>query len=169
MRRSSAYTAAITGALLAVALVLGYIESLIPFQFGVPGIKLGLPNLLTVIVLEKKGFRAALPFGLLRAIISNLLFGTALSLAYAVAGCVLSVTGMWLAGRIKVFSLTGKSVVGGIAHNLGQLVAAVVLLATPGVFYYAPFLMISGAVTGFLIGFAAALVLRKCERFLEIY
>ena len=155
------------GVMLAAALLLGYVESLVPFDFAIPGIKLGLPNMLVLIVLCKKGIGYALPFGLLRVLLSNLLFGSALSLAYALSGCLLSVAVMWVVQRLKFLGVAGRSVLGALAHNLGQIVAAMIILATPGIIYYLPFLMISGAATGFLIGIAAAAVLEKGGKALE--
>ncbi len=160
-RKNNAKKAAMLGLMLAVALLLGYVESLVPFDFAIPGIKLGLPNMLVLIVLRKKGIGYALPFGLLRVLISNLLFGSVLSLAYAASGCVLSVAVMWAVQRVKFIGIAGQSVLGALAHNIGQISAAMLILATPGIIYYLPFLLISGAATGFLIGIAAAATLEK--------
>lgn len=166
-RNNKAYPVAFIGVMLAAALLLGYVESLFPYDFAVPGIKLGLPNLLTLIVLKKMGIKTALPFGLLRAAVSNVLFGSVLSLVYAMAGCILSVICMWLIGKVKFFGVAGQSVAGGVAHNIGQIVAAIALLGTPGVLYYTPFLMISGAVTGFVIGVGTGLILERGKQWFE--
>lgn len=146
---------AVLGVFLSCAVILGFVEYLIPFDFVIPGIKLGLPNIMTLLVLRKKGIAYAMPFAAIRAIINNLLFGNAVALVYALAGGVLSVLAMWAIGKVKIFGTCGQSVAGAIGHNIGQLISAAAILATPAMIgYYLPFLMVSAAISGFLIGIA---------------
>lgn len=165
--KKSARMVAIMGLMLAAALLLGYVESLIPLDFAIPGIKIGLPNMLTLVLLRKKGIGYAMPFGILRALLSNLLFGNVLSLSYAVAGCVVSVVVMRFAQNSRFVGVVGQSVLGALGHNIGQVVAAISILSTVRFIYYLPFLMISGAITGFLVGIAAAAILKKGGKALE--
>ena len=165
MKRMNGYTVALTGVLLATALLLGYVESLVP----IPGIKLGLPNFLSLIVMKHKGMLKALAFGVLRVLLSCMLFGNVLSLVYALAGCIISVVGMWLVGKISCFSTVGQSITGGILHNVGQITAATLILGTTGVWWCAPYLFVCGAIAGFLTGIIAALIIARGKYFFEKY
>lgn len=161
-KRISTKTVAVLGVLLSAALILGYVESLIPFDFAIPGIKLGLPNIITLLLLRKKGIAYALPFAIARAALTNLLFGDASALLYALAGGIVSVAAMYCIGKIKVFGVCGQSIAGAVGHNIGQLCTAALLTATPAlIIYYLPFLMVSAAVSGFLIGAGVGILEKK--------
>ena len=138
--------------LVALALIFSYVEVLIPFSFGIPGIKLGLANLVVVIGLFI--LKPSEVFGILltRIILVAFLFGNMSSLIYSLSGGILSFCVMLLLKRCKGFSITGISIAGGISHNIGQLVVAAIVVEAVSVFYYMPVLMISGLVTGMLIG-----------------
>ncbi len=173
------------GLMLALALILSYVESLIPFSFGIPGIKLGLPNLIVLLLLYEKpetdrvsgghgdtvrvagvdeksgtmlvkfltkGEREALLVNGLRIVLSGFLFSNLYAILYALAGAAFSFTAMIFGRRMKCFSMVGVSVLGGVFHNIGQLLVAMAVVETTAVAYYAPFLLVAGTVTGALLG-----------------
>ena len=144
-----------TGMLTALALLLSYVEMLLPSFIPVPGIKLGLANTAVVFALCTLPLSDVFFISVLRVFISSLLFGNVLSLVYSLAGAVLSLMVMALLYRMK-FSLSAVSVTGGVVHNCAQILVASLVLSTTSIFYYLPFLIISGAVTGFVIGLVAS-------------
>ncbi|MDE7131911.1 MAG: Gx transporter family protein [Lachnospiraceae bacterium] len=160
------------GFFLALALILAYVESLIPFSFGIPGIKLGLPNLIVVLLLAGNskaeqngalrdkgrswdGVKEALLVNGLRIILSGFLFSNLYTILYALAGAVCSFAAMLLGRRLKCFSVIGVSVLGGVFHNIGQIVVAMLVVKTVYVGYYIPYLIVAGTVTGAVLGFIA--------------
>lgn len=146
------------GVLLALALVFSYVESLIPFYFGVPGMKLGLTNAIVVLVLYLYGAPEALLISLLRILLSGFMFGNLFSIAYSLAGGMLSFFCMYMARRFLKLRMIGVSVVGGFTHNIGQIFMAVLLVKNYNVLFYLPVLMIVGCLTGILIGIISALI-----------
>ncbi|HJC34669.1 MAG TPA: Gx transporter family protein [Candidatus Mediterraneibacter faecipullorum] len=153
--------AAYFGVLTALALIFSYIETLIPIQFGVPGIKLGLANLIIVIVLYKTDWREALLLSVVRIILAGFIFGNLFSIVYSLAGGFLSLTVMVLLKRTDRFSVAGISMAGGVCHNIGQLVVAMIVVETYQVGYYLPVLLIAGLITGAVIGAVAGEVLKR--------
>lgn len=153
--------AAYFGVLTALALIFSYIETLIPIQFGVPGIKLGLANLIIVIVLYKTDWREALLLSVVRIILAGFIFGNLFSIVYSLAGGFLSLTVMVLLKRTDRFSVAGISMAGGVCHNIGQLVVAMIAVETYQVGYYLPVLLVAGLITGAVIGAAAGEVLKR--------
>lgn len=145
------------------ALMLSYIESLFPFFFGVPGMKLGLANLAVVIALYFYGWREALAVNVLRIILSGLLFGNMFSVLFSLGGAFISFVCMTAAKKTGL-SLYGVSMAGGVFHNIGQLVIAAFLVQTVEVGYYAPFLLIAGLVTGLVIGVLGKELLRRLPK-----
>ncbi len=148
------------GLLVALALVLSYAESLIP-PVGVPGVKLGLPNLAVVFALYRLGAVDAWVISLIRVGLAALLFGNGVSLAYSITGAALSLLVMCLLKRTGKFSETGVSVAGGVSHNIGQILVAVILLGTTRLAWYLPVLCVSGTVAGILIGIVSALLVKR--------
>ena len=146
----------------ALALVFGYVEHLVPFPVGIYGIKLGLANLVTVVMLYKFKWYEAFSISLLRIFISFLLFGSATTLIYSLCGGILSFAVMLLLSRLKKpsFSVVGVSISGGVAHNLGQICAAVLLLDELRIAFYLPVLIVVGTLTGTLIGLVAFAILK---------
>lgn len=142
------------GFFLALALILSYVESLIPFSFGIPGIKLGLPNLVVALLLYQNGAKNALAVNFLRIILSGFLFGSLYSILYALAGAALSFCAMLVGRRMHCFSPVGVSVLGGVFHNIGQIIVAMLVVETYYVGYYMPFLIAAGTVTGAVLGVA---------------
>ncbi len=161
MRTRAAYFGVFT----ALALIFSYLESLIPIQFGIPGIKLGLANLLTVILLYKRNAKEALILSAVRVILSGFMFGNLFSIVYSLAGGILSLLVMAVLKRSGKFSVIGVSAAGGVSHNTGQLMVAMAAVETYRVGYYFPVLLIAGVLTGLLIGTAAEQVLKRLENF----
>lgn len=153
--------AAYFGVFTALALIFSYIETLIPIRFGVPGIKLGLANLIIVIVLYKTNWREALLLSVVRIILSGFIFGNLFSIVYSLAGGILSLAVMALLARSGCFSVTGVSMAGGVCHNMGQLIVAMIVVETYQVGYYLPVLLAAGLLTGTVIGVAAGEILKR--------
>ena len=148
------------GLLIALALALSWLESLLP-PLGVPGVKLGLPNLVIVFALYRLGAWDAWWLSIVRVLLASALFGSGVSLAYSVAGAVLSLTVMGLLKKTEKFSSVGVSVAGGVAHNAGQILVAMALLETARLAWYLPVLWISGTVAGVLIGIVSGELVKR--------
>lgn len=151
------------GIFTALALIFSYIETLFPIQFGVPGIKLGLANLITVIVLYKTDWQEALLLSAVRIILAGFIFGNLFSIVYSLAGGILSMAVMTLLKKSGRFSVSGISMAGGVFHNIGQLVVAMIVVETYQVGYYLPVLLIAGLITGAVIGVAAGEILKRIQ------
>ncbi|SEG01498.1 heptaprenyl diphosphate synthase [Eubacterium ruminantium] len=151
------------GALVALAMVLSYLESFIPVFVAVPGVRIGLANIVTVFALFKLGLLDALSIGIIRTILSALLFGNPVMIIYSLAGVVLSVFAMFLAKNIPFFGRTGVSIVGGIFHNLGQMIAASFFIGNERLLYYLGILLAIGAVTGAVVGLISGIIIEKTE------
>ena len=147
--------------LTALALVLSYVEMLLPPIYpAVPGIKIGLANIVTVFLLYKFSFKEAFLVSLVRVIMVSLLFGNAVMMIYSLAGAVLSICFMGILKKINRFSTLAVSVVGAIAHNLGQTAVAILLLETLQIAYYMAVLALSGTFCGILVGIISAYVIK---------
>lgn len=138
-----------------LALIFSYIEFLIPIDFGIPGIKLGLANLLIVIALYGLEWKYALTINIVRIILSGLLFSGVFGVIYSLSGGLLSFLVMVILKKTKKFSIVGVSMAGGVFHNLGQILMAAKLVSNIKIFYYFPVLLFLGMATGILIGFTA--------------
>lgn len=147
------------GLLLALALILSYVEVLIPFWSGVPGVKLGLANLAVVLCLYLTGWKDALFLTVAKALLAGLLFGNLFMIFYSLTGALVSALVMILLKRAGGFHLPVVSAAGGVAHNMGQLLVALFAVKTYGLLYYTPVLLVAGMFTGILIGITASLVL----------
>ncbi len=158
--------AAYFGVFTALALIFSYIETLIPFHFGIPGIKLGLANLLIVIFLYKRNAKEALLLSVVRIVLAGFMFGSLFSILYSLAGGLLSLFVMNLLKNSGKFSVMGVSIAGGVSHNLGQLVVAMAAVETYRVGYYFPVLLVAGMLTGLLIGMIANEVLKRLKNIL---
>lgn len=166
---SNSYTGKITiiGMLTALAMVLGFVETLIPINLGVPGMKLGLANLIVIITLYLFDIKTAVIVSLLRIVLIAMTFGNVSMMFYSIAGASLSLLCMILAKKINGFSMVGISIIGGIMHNVGQIICAAFVVRTNGVFTYLPVLMFAGIISGMLIGIAASLVLVRVKPILK--
>lgn len=149
------------GVFTALALIFSYVEALIPINFGIPGVKLGLANLIVVIVLYKGDWKDALFIAIARIVLSGFIFGNLFSILYSLSGGMLSLLVMVLLKKSNAFSIAGVSIGGGTAHNVGQLLIAMFVVQTYQVGYYLPVLLIAGVLTGALIGIVALEVMKR--------
>ena len=149
--------------LIALALILSYLESQIPSFVAIPGVKMGLANIIVVFALYRLGWREAAMLSLVRVFAVSLLFGTGVSFFYSLAGASLSLLGMIVLKRLNIFSYVAVSVTGGVLHNVGQIGMACLLLETNVIVYYLPFLILSGTIAGVVIGLASAALIRRFQ------
>ena len=153
---------AILGVITSIALVLSYLESILPpIYAAIPGIKVGLPNIVIIFILYKYGLKEAVTVSALRVFIVALLFGNVMTLAYSLAGAMLSIFAMVLLKKLDKFSAVGVSIVGGVAHNLGQILVAVALLNSTVIGYYMIVLTITGTLAGVFVGLAGSLLIKR--------
>ena len=151
MRKKTQHLAQL-GLLTSLALIAGYIELLIPIPVGIPGVKPGLANLMIVWALYAMGPLEALAVNGMRILLSGFLFGNLSMILYSLAGAFSSFVCMYLAKKSSRFSMIGVSIIGGVTHNAGQLLTAMMVLETKSLIYYGPVLLVAGLITGFLIG-----------------
>ena len=149
------------GVFTALALIFSYVETLIPIHFGVPGMKLGLANLVIVVALYKMKIRDAFFLSVVRVLLSGFLFGNYFSIIYSLAGALLSLSVMALLKRAGGFSIIGISIAGGVFHNIGQLFVAMAVVEMFQAAYYIPVLLVAGLLTGCLIGILAQEMLKR--------
>lgn len=154
---------ALYGLLVALAFILSYVETLIPVPVPVPGVKIGLANLVVVTALYTMGDKEAFILSVVRIILVAMTFGNLSTMLFSIAGGILSVAAMIIVKRTGVFSLTGVSLVGGIMHNVGQVLVAMFIVHNVRMIYYLPFLLVSGVVTGALIGILAGLITKQVK------
>ena len=149
------------GMLVAVAFVLSYIESVLPLNLGIPGIKAGLSNI--VVVFSIFYFRPVTAFGIaiVRIVLAGLAFGGMSGMFYSLAGGILSFLIMLLLKKTRKFSVYGVSVAGGVFHNIGQILVAMAILQNSMVAYYLPFLLVAGVVAGIIVGMLAAVLVKR--------
>lgn len=153
---------ALLGMCCAAAMILSYVESFI--SFGVPGLKVGLPNIVTVFLLYKIGWKETAVVSLLRCVLTALLFGTVMSLAYSIAGAILSLAVMALLKKWNKFSEVGVSIAGGITHNAGQIAVAIAVTGVEEIAYYMPVLAVGGTLAGLVIGVAGAMIIKRLKK-----
>ena len=151
------------GLFLALALICSYVESLIPFYFGVPGVKLGLTNIVVVMALYCIGAKEAFLISVLRILLAGFLFGNMFSILYSLAGGLLSFGIMLLLKKTGKFRVISVSVAGGVSHNMGQLVIAALVVENYHIFYYGTVLIIAGIITGFIIGIISQEVILRLD------
>ncbi len=152
------------GVFTALALLFSYIETLIPFHIGIPGVKLGLANLIIVIALYKMSWKQTFLLAVTRVILAGFMFGNLFSILYSLAGGILSLLVMTLLKKGQRFSVIGVSVSGGVFHNVGQILVAMLVTESLNLFYYVPVLMISGLLTGIVIGILANEMLSRLRK-----
>ena len=155
---------AFLGLSIALAMIFSFVESRVPTFIPIPGVKLGLCNVVVIFTLFTLGAPSAICVSLLRVILSSILFGNAAAFFYSLAGAILSLGAMILLGRLRFFSEIGISVVGGVTHNVGQLLMAWLILGTGGVMYYLPVLLIAGSIAGALIGLLSAYLCKRASK-----
>ncbi len=158
--KKTAYLAIFT----ACALILSFVETLIPPVYSaVPGIKIGLPNIIIIYALYKISFLSAFAVSLVRVLLVALLFGNVMTLLYSLAGAVLSLTIMVILKKTAYFSVAGVSVTGAVFHNLGQIIVAILILDTVEIGYYMLVLTLTGVVSGILVGILSAILLKRTK------
>ncbi|MBR6573865.1 MAG: Gx transporter family protein [Clostridia bacterium] len=146
-----------------LAMILSFVESQIPAMVAIPGVKVGLANIVVVFALYKLGWKEAVVISLTRVFLVGLLFGNGISILYSITGASVSFAAMVLLKQAKVFSTMAVSVAGGVLHNLGQIAMACVIMGTDVLRYYAPFLILSGTLAGIAIGVLAAIMIRRID------
>ena len=151
------------GLLVALAMVLSYIEYLIPFSSAVPGVKLGLANIVVIFVLYRLGPGPAAVISLVRVLLMTFLFGNAFALMYSVCGAVLSLAVMLLLKKAGKFSPVGVGAAGGVCHNIGQILCAMVVLETEKLAYYLPVLLVSGTLAGIGTGIVGGILIKRID------
>lgn len=156
---------AISAMFAALALIFSYIEFLVPLPVPVPGIKLGLANLVIIIAIYRMSFRHAFAINVARILLAGLLFSGVFGMIYSFAGGVLSIVVMYVLYRTGLFSIVGVSMAGGVAHNLGQLITACVLLQNTGILAYFPVLLFSGLASGIANGILAYVIEKRLPAF----
>lgn len=156
---------AFLGLCTAVTLILSYVEALLPpLWAAVPGIKMGLPNIMILFLLYRFSWKEAAAVSLVRLVAVAMLFGSVMTLAYSFAGAVLSLLVMALLKKSNRFSMVGVSITGGIFHNLGQIFVAMLVLETAEIGYYMIVLTLTGTAAGILVGLAGSFVLKALEK-----
>ncbi len=150
-----------------LAMALSFFESLIPPLTAVPGVKIGLANIVSLFLLYSLGAPSAAAVALIRVFLSSLLFGSTLSLWYSLAGACLSLAVMIAARRIHIFSMLGVSVLGAVFHNIAQVTVAVIVMETSAIAVYLPSLLISGVLSGIAVGTLGAIMLKRLSIFLS--
>ena len=152
---------ALTGMMASLALIFSYVEVLFPFNAGIPGVKLGLANLVPLIILYRLEARYAYAANLIRVILAGLLFSGLFAALYSLAGSLASFLVMYLLKKTRLFSVIGVSTAGGVFHNLGQLIVAMLAVSGPQLFHYMPVLIISGMIAGIIVGIGASILLDR--------
>ena len=164
--RHSSRKIAFLGVTTAVALVFAYLESLLPpLMAAVPGIKLGLPNIVIIFILYRFGVKEAAAVSFVRIVAVSLLFGNPMTFAYSVAGGLLSLAAMALLRKWDILSMVGVSVAGGVLHNVGQILMAMLLLGTAELGYYLIILAVTGTVSGVFVGLCGSFAVKRFAKF----
>ena len=148
---------------ISLAMILSFIESRIPAFVAVPGVKVGLANIAVIFMLYKFGVKEAITVSVIRVILVALLFGSVVSLFYSISGALLSFAVMLTLKKLTPLKEVTVSVAGGVMHNVGQIIAASIMLETNVVAYYLPFLILSGTIAGIVVGLAAALLIKRIK------
>lgn len=163
MKRDTARKTALFGMMVALAFTFSYLESLIPFNFGIPGVKLGIANLVVIIALYTMSSKEALAISVIRIFLAALTFGNFFSVAYSLCGGLLSFAVMFFMKKTKL-SMIGVSMLGGISHNIGQIIVAAIVMETIRIAYYLPVLLVAGLITGLLLGIVAKLITDRLNK-----
>ena len=163
-KKSSAQKVALYGVLIALAMVLSYVEMLIPLPVGIPGVKPGLANLVVFLALYTMTAREALLISMVRILLVSITFGNGSAFLYSMAGGILSFLVMCIFQKKDFLLPAGVSIAGVIAHNVGQLLMAAVILENGAVFTYFPVLLAAGCITGGIIGFLGEQIRKRIIR-----
>lgn len=155
---------AIIAIFITLALVLSYVDSLIPLAIMVPGIKIGLANIVIILSLYMIGEKETILISTIRVILSSLLFGTMLTFAYSIAGAILSFIIMVILKKKTTLAMMTISIIGAVSHNIGQIIMAVIIMSTKEIIYYLPILMITGVISGTIIGILSSLLIQFTKK-----
>lgn len=157
---------AFLGLLAALSIVLSYVEMLLPPIYpSIPGIKVGLTNIISLILIYKFSVKDTVAVTIIRLITVCLLFGNFMTLIYSLVGAFLSVLVMLLLKKSKLFSTLGVSIAGAVSHNLGQIIVAILIMQTVQIGYYMIVLLITGTLAGTVVGIAANSTLKYTDKF----
>ncbi|MBQ8475378.1 MAG: Gx transporter family protein [Clostridia bacterium] len=152
---------ALVGVAAAAAMVLSYVESLVPLP--IYGVKIGLANIVTVFLMYKLNSVTALGVSMVRVLLTALLFGSVMSLWYSLAGALFSFGVMALMKKIDAFSTVGVSIAGGVAHNMAQIAVAVLITGVGAIVYYLPTLIVGGIAAGIVVGIAGSITVKRVK------
>lgn len=158
---------AFLGLFVALAFVLSYIEFMLPLNIGIPGAKIGIANLAVMVTLYTIGEKNAIALSIIRVVLVGLTFGNVSMMIYSMAGAALSLAAMLIAKRTGKLSVSGVSVLGGVFHNVGQIIVAMLVLETQSLLYYLPFLIVIGTITGVVIGIVSNLITTRVKKVLS--
>lgn len=168
MQLDTSKKTAYLGLFTVLALIFSYVETIIPVNFGIPGIKLGLSNIVVVSVLYLFSYKEAFLVNIARILLAGFLFGNMFGIIYSLTGGLASLAVMSALKKLGPFSIFGISIAGGVIHNLSQLLVAVFVINNLRISMYGPVLVISGAVTGLAVGYIAKLVLKAIETYVRL-
>lgn len=163
--QNNSYKIALRGILIATSMVLSWLESLIPAFIALPGIKIGLTNIVVLIALYKLSCKDALIINIIRIILVGITFGNTFSLLYSLAGGFLSGSVMIFLKKSRRFGITNISMAGGLCHNIGQILMAMLILESSAILYYLPVLWFSGIIAGIFVGLLSSLILTRLPLF----
>ena len=148
--------------LVALAIIFSYVEVLIPINIGIPGVKLGLANLVIVIALYSLDMGDVWLISLVRIVLVGFMFGSLMSIAYSLAGAIVSLIAMMIIKKADFFGIMG--VIGAVCHNMAQIAVAAFVVKNNGIYYYVPMLLIAGVITGGIIGVVSHRVLNILKK-----
>ena len=164
MKKIISKNTVVLGISVALAMVLSYVEFLLPPIYApLPAVKCGLANVAVVFALYRMGFKGASIVAAMKVALTALLFGSFVSLAYSAAGALLSLSVMVLLRKINLFSAVGVSIAGGVAHNAGQILVAMLFLRSVEIAYYFPILIVSGTVAGIIVGVCGGIAVKRVK------
>ena len=144
----------------AFAIIISYVESFIP-SIGIPGVKLGLANIVIVLAIYVLDVRYAIIIDIVRILVIGFLFGNLFSIFFAFGGAVISILVMFILKKFFDFSIITVSIFGGVFHNVGQILVAMIAVGTYNVIYYLPVLMIAGIICGAIVGILARILFER--------
>lgn len=152
------------GMLLAISLVLSYLETLLPVMVAVPGVKIGLANIITMVLLYNRNLRGTFLFMVIRVVLAGFLFSGVSGILYSLAGGMCCISIMSILKRFSIFSVMGVSMAGAVFHNIGQILVAVLVMENMHILYYLPVLCVSGTLSGLLIGYITYFIVKHYSR-----
>lgn len=161
--QNNTYKIALRGMLIAASFILSWIESRLPVFVAIPGIKLGLTNITVLVALYKLGSKDAFAINIVRILLVGFTFGNTFSLLYSMAGGVLSCLAMIMLKKTERFGITNVSMVGGLCHNIGQILMAMLILNSSAILYYLPVLWFSGILSGIIIGVLSGIIVTRIK------